>query len=651
MNAEAISPVELEPEKNSPPTTLNLFHHKDPEMDMLKGKVAAVLQLGENINRTELSLNKLSLAKDARLDRLNQTKTELSEQLINTMSSATYGAVYLKMRDELPDLSPNDFMKFFNLCLRINTLSSKQTINSVGTRGSQATLLKSLSRMHAGRTSLENDKTLDRMIMDPPEWFSGNKKSWQMFVMHHANFTVYLNPDLFQSLASHPSSLLSKDIFNREETLLGYTKEGEFPDWVLERSGIMPPPIESGPTKEEVEEELAEDKEQEIKIIEAHKKISEQGDYLVSTSAEKAQKATERLRKLTREVFPSFQNFSDVVLFAKVAGTEAVNLNIGGSSLDAAIKIYTSPASPEYVLTNQEPIALFIEKKLKEGKIIQSAQDPIDTHFINLFSAAFGNIKAQQKDRSEVSEFETLRATNKKAYNVLKDDLKPFVGILTADDISLLYDLLSESKDKPMELFIWDLAGAVSSNFKKNGHMPNSRALQDLGKFSASFLRNHSRWAYQQLQEGLAGKNQEPAPTNMVTVSDVQEEIESTTQEIAQGNLGGWQIFYTDNRSLDERHLIEIGGQKLEEREEALKIVLLKEANLPSIKIGSIIRAFDSLVTVPKEVEQVRVKKDIGGDEFKKLKRAGLRIFYDMDPQEKRLIFFLHQKQAWKYGF
>lgn len=195
------------------------------------------------------------------------------------------------------------------------------------------------------------------------------------------------------------------------------------------------------------------------------------------------------------------------------------------------------------------------------------------------------------------------------------------------------------------------MAGLISSNVKEKGNLPKAGALHYLSTNTASFLRNHSQWAYEQLNASLTGKDEETKPKQVTTISDVQGDIETTREEVAQGNLLAWHIFYTDNKSLDDKHLVEIGGSTLKEREETLEALRIKEQIPLSIKPGSVIRALDWLVTVPQDVEQVRIRKDIGGEEFKKLKRGDLRILYQMRPPEKAIIFFLHQKQAWTYGF
>jgi hypothetical protein len=592
------------------------------------------------LSRTDLSLAKLHAAKNARLDRLSETYRELAEQLENSASSISCGTAYLKMQNELPNLSPNDFMEFFNQCLRINTLFNKQTVDSINTKGEQVTLLESLSRMHARRLPAKYERTLDPMTHNPPEWFQDNKKAWKLFVLSHANFSFYLRPDFEELLVTR--SLPVKEM--REELdrnfYYGFTKQGEFPDWLLEEDSMLP-------AKEEVEEELAEDKEQEIKTISAQEKIKEQRDYLTTTSADKARKAVARLSDLVTEAFPNIQNFADMILILEIADK--------AKSFTTKFEEIIRELTQSYdILKISEPIALYIEKKLLEGKIMQSTQDLIDADFTDLFTIFLESVK--DKEGSSADQFRTLKETNKKAFGVLNYDLKPFLEILPADEISLLEDLLAESKNKPIELFIWDMAGFISSRFMREEIQltrPQLGAFHYLSKLTASFLRNHSKFAYEELQKSLHNLQEQEIlkPEDSLVTANLQEEIESTTGEIAQGNLAGWRIFYTDNMQLDPNHLSEIGGKSLLEREETLSKFFNDNGIATSIKTGSIVRAFEWIVGVPQEVEQTRIKKEVGDQMFNKLKRGALRIFYVMDTDKKVLTFFTHQKKAWSYGF
>lgn len=637
MHVEAISPVEQE--KSSPPTTLHLFRYKGSERANLQERVSAALQLEKNCSRTQLSLDKLHAAKNARLNRLSQTAAELLEQSENFDSSISCGHTYIKMRDELPNLSPKDFMEFFSVCLKFNTLLNQQSTDSINTQGKQAALLNSISKIHARRIDPELEKIVDTAINNPPEWFENNRKAWELFVMLHVNFTLYLEPDLLKPIVAR--RLPVKEMLEEpEENCTGFTKQGEFPDWLLEENGVLP-------TREEVEEELAEDNEQKRKTIQALQKIKEQRGYLIDTSTEKTKKALGRLLDLVKETFPNIVNFADMILFLEIVHKSPLFT----MELEKMIADYTRSQD---ILKISEPIALYIERKLRQGKIIENSQSPIDTAFINLFASAINHIKTEKQEGSAKTRFQIQE--NKKASDTLNFRLRPFLEMLSQDELSFLQELLSTSKDMPIELFILDLASTISSRFNNMDITQLSQSqhveLNDLKKFTASFLRNHATWAFSQIQQALAGgESKTELATEQVDLEPLQQDIDATIEEITRGNLRGWQIFYTDNKTVDPDHLSKIEGESLEEREEALQKYLHYNNISSSIKTGSIIRALEWITGIPQDLVQVKMTKEIAGEVFKKVKRGNLRIFYILDAAQKKIIFFTHQKKSWNYGF
>ena len=642
MNTETISPVNEEQVKNNPPTTLHLFRYKGFERDQLQAKVSAGAKLEENFTRTNLSLGKLHAGTNARLDRLSQTSIELLEQLDNNSSSITCGAVYLKMHDELHYLSPQDFMTFFRQCLAVNTSLCELERAKAENAKDQTTLFRIINLKNNRQLPADDKIILGKMPENPPCWFGDDKRAWKAFVYLHANFVMYLNHDMFQSFASDTGSL--KDMLDRVAELPGFTKKGELPDWFSEDG-------ERVPTKEEVEEELEEDKEQKIKNINALQKINEQGSYLTTASTDKTNKAMARLLGLAQETFSNSQNFTDMIIFLEIAN-KVNKTNTFNLPFDKTIKDYTESQG---ILVISEPIALYIEKKLLEGKIIQSTQDPIAANFTDLFTRLLEYLKDKQD--SSLQNFQELRNTNKKAFGTLNYDIKPFLEILSVEELSFLQELPKAYRGTAIEQLIWDMAGLISSRIKQ-GEVQLTRSLRGalnyLSKFTATFLKTHSNFAYREIYKSLQDnffEQEELEPLGSLVATSLQEEIESTTEEITQGNLAGWHIFYTDSKSSDEKNLTEIGGKTLEERELALQELFVKEKVSFSIKPGSIVRAFEWLVTVPEEVEQVRIRKNIGEEVFRKIKRGNTRIFYQMSLEKKNLIFFVHQKKAWSYGF
>lgn len=638
------------------PTTLRLFRYKGVELASLKTKLSSASKFEQHLSLIGTSLNKLMAEKNARSHRLEQSEEELSEQLDNTASSITCGTVYLKMRDELKELPPQDFMAFFKLCLTTNTTHTSILKESTKKGEEQTPLLHAISTLNTLYIPPPTRMLFYEAANNPPGWFGGDKDSWRTFIASHANFNVYLNDEVFTDLSSNLNNN-RRDFIRKaldSSLLSGFTIKEDFPDWLLEDN--------IAPTREQVEEELAEDNEQEIKITEGLDKIEKQKIYLDHIVAQKAKRADTRLSDLAKQLFLDPQNFVDLILLLRIISKKSAIFYT--QSVEETIQEAQNHPQLEDVATCKEPIALYIEKKLKEGTIITSSQDLIGNNLIDLLTMAVEYIQAQEKDNPSATRFQNLKTTNKKEFNALNYDLKPFLEMLSASELSFLKELLGDSSGQPVAQFIWDMAELISSSFKEKRNLVLSKsqlgAFYYLKKFITSFLRNHSEWAYSEVEQGVAGE--ELAITNVIidqqtqeqteaTANELQEELENTRGEIAQGNLAGWHIFYSTNKSSDIQQSTEIRGTTLQEREEALLDFFIKEGIASSIKPGSIVRALEWITGVPEQIEQVRISKNVGGEAFKKLKRGSLRVFYVMDTAKKSIVFFTHQKKSFSYGF
>lgn len=53
---------------------------------------------------------------------------------------------------------------------------------------------------------------------------------------------------------------------------------------------------------------------------------------------------------------------------------------------------------------------------------------------------------------------------------------------------------------------------------------------------------------------------------------------------------------------------------------------------------------------MPTEMEQVVPTIIVKGEEWKKIKRGSVRILYQMDPESRVVVFFVHQKKDWSYN-
>ncbi|CAN5185387.1 hypothetical protein BH09PAT1_BH09PAT1_1210 [soil metagenome] len=199
---------------------------------------------------------------------------------------------------------------------------------------------------------------------------------------------------------------------------------------------------------------------------------------------------------------------------------------------------------------------------------------------------------------------------------------------------------------------------------------PLAITLDHTKKFRKKWLRDNWEWVYSQTKEGIQHQRERLATRQHVTIfqksnneqivhaealpAKAEQFTEETNQEIAAlaaGNLSGWKIYYAHDRRTDADHLELLPGESMEEREEALSNFIGTNNISCNIKPGSIVNALDWLVEVPDGVEQLRHKKTVGKEEFKKIKRGDVRLLYKVDRDEQKIVFFIHQKKAYSYHF
>lgn len=653
--------VEVRPEiqQDRLPTTLTLSPHVQSEREKVKSRFFEFQAHGQNVERIGRSLARLNAISATRLERLHRTFDETSQQAFNILSSITCGEVYLKMLEdkELAHLSPQELMEFFTLCLEVNVVTNEQVDVDVEKRGedrvasAEVNFIKIARSSHSPRTVIAPffNEVLAQKIGSPPSWFKGKQGDWKHLVASHSTFFAYLNSETARGVQTGQIPTDSLPIYNT-----GIALRGEFPDWFLERNG-------KSPTKVEVEQELGDDQEQLKKTSDQESRISKDVEYMTHFYSKKRKGVVERMHEMYRQLFfdnPNF-SFSDPVFYFDIA----YNINpVFLTSSNIKIRPFEMVhervtrgfSNSRGIVVTKEPIALFIEKRLREKKIIDSAQEKIDDKFIGLF--------VRLLDGRDLSD---LRETDKRAFNFLNFDIKPLIEVLPPEAVSFLLEILTVSKGEKIESFIWEVADAVSSYLRNNPKIANAflkevpdSVLNGIKSYTTGFLMNHWQWAYDQYRKSLLSNGEDvlPAVTEQqplvgLNTEEETREIEDKIEEIKKGNLAGWRVFYAKNKDIQPEHLTEIEGETIEEREEALEHFLLSENVASSIKPGSIIRAFEWLVTVPQEVEQIRMRKDVEGVVFKKLKRGKVRIFYVTDNIKKNIVFFLHQKQAQSYGF
>ncbi len=647
------------------PTSLRLFRFTQNELDRTLIQYNALRKLNREVPSAIHTLTESQGEIDARRNRIIENGRELDEQSDSLLDSTACGAAYIKMFDELSGegVSDEQIMDFYLSCLRINTQTYDFVIRQ--RRTTRETPSEQVLKNRPVKKKL--DELVEKETKSIPSWFQGDMDAWKLFVIDHALFPDYLN-DFFQI---YPSMYTLE-----KNSSFGATTKANLPDWLEEYfdNGLVP-------DRSLVVQELTEDLEERKNIKKQLDQLEKQEEYVRTLILQKFVKTIAWVQARKIEATPVAQNFSDFVLqIAQLHTYPEFSIDQNNSSLvDTAKQIIGSMVLPEISherriktfaeskqgITSKEITALWLEKNLQEGKVIQNAQDTIDDALTNRLTQLLDEVR---EDGSR-PEFQALRKTDKKAFNALNFDAKPLLGMLSAEEISYLQELTEISQDKPVETIIWEIAEAVSSKMKENrdpAALPRQTGIiiDHLQKFLGTWLRANWKWAFRQLTDSLHEKPQETSlnnpPAQVVDIfdsADIEETLPTEIQEITEaiqqakeGNLAGYRLYYTIDTSINPRSLIEIEGVTLEEREKAITQFIRRRGITCTITEATIIRGLDSMLGDPEEVEWTRMRMDVNGEEYKKLKHTKLmRTLYKRDDDSKTIIFFVYKKKDRSY--
>lgn len=647
------------------PTTLNLLHFRTPILDGTRiGELRQKLQhsaLLENYHeKVGKFLRDLLDQKNKGLQRIDQAKQELTEDITDLESSIICSSVFLNMRKVFPDMSSSDFMIAYKASVMLNL-----QITSFAAEKSKDERLGGVRIILPIKENLDTvRKLVANSLNKVPPSFSQNKDKWKNFLLHDNNFIQNLKYSVYNPFLIRDDTLVSTVKGKTDIPLMSTTPNG-LPDWLSEDL--------QEPSETAVKEELEEDRRECNKNRERIKRMNTQKQYIESLNSNKFKKTINWLSYMEDSIFSGKKSFTDFIIFLharhkKVNTLEYVLKQIEPhrgiepkQEIENIIKEYSEGTN---LLKTPESFAIFIENQLIVVGAINSSNDLINDTFISFFTKLLNNTQDQEIENTG----------SKKAAKAVKYNIKPLVKILNEEEIDYIKELLKSSKGQSVESFIWELSDLLTLKFKANPRTNEDHTVRnvinEIKRFSATFLRKNWGWAYGNLkdelsrtdetkQKSLEPKNETVPIAPLVEMdkeekgrdSDEIERIENTILELKKGNLADWKLLYSTNTSVNPNHIVEIEGDTLEKREESLENFIVKMGISSSVKPSSVIHTLNWLVTVPQEVEQIRMRKTVNGEVFKKIKRGRVRIFYIMDNVKKQIIFFLYQKKAWNYEF
>ncbi len=649
MTIESQQPLLEDPTSGSYP---DLFFYPAAKKDELKLRILETehaLTICVNANNT---MQNYLVKTSERFERLSETSIEMSEELDLQRSSVTVGRMFLILRNEAQTLgiSDRDFIDMFKLCTKINTKVSTKLFHDIHRE-------RGIERIKIENVRQEQPKIVNKVLDEygavQQPWFKGSKAQWREFLIKHSIFFFHFQGKDSNSLT--PEGL----------RINGDTYKYGVPDWFDE--------LDAGalPTREAVEKEILEDTESAKSLYAGLKSLFKSREYTIREEMKKTFGYANMVERTKNKLELSIDNFPLLLI-------SLANCHTGGFLLKANAQEefvagrrpfeYIKPAkllertidaflAEESRVLCKEIVAMWIEDTLIKSKSVSDDLKVVSPDFqkttVDLVDSISGDSQASL-------EFKQTLGTNKRLYYSLIKDIAPLLIHLTPNEIDYLKEIISEFGERNVGQIILEAAEVISyhaADFGQNPTKESESVIRRMREYTKKILiRDHV-----DLFNAFACSLFDDDPNtpdsdndNLFEEKALKIETEAIAEEsanISKGNLAGWQLIYSNNRTLLENHLDIVGGESLEEREQALEEYVKRNGISCSIKIASVIRTFDWLVTIPEETEWLAMRKEANGVMFKKKKRGRVRILYRMEPDIKKIVFFLHQKKDWDYGF
>lgn len=639
------------------PTHLPLFNYRKEDINKSRELIGnvdlLVRQRQTNVGYWERNHDRVIIIKD----KLIKTQNGLSEHAVNLINSITVSLAFLKMKEDLQPhcLSEQECSDFFRLFLQFNNL---QSINTIRPGEKQTTDDEILYNMFYKSTGDYYQRYIlpftQRYFKNPPSWFKGTKMEFYDLVSKFFSFTDLLNPELQNKTLAQTAKDIEANKHNMEQTgrplkiCFGLTFPNNMPDWLIESEN-------TAFNVSEVTSELNVDQKELEDVFVQLEVNTKRSKTIIDSYSTKFQRARRWLNDRYSQVVSQPDNLGDLVILLHKFDTKF--LEGFGKTQEQFISDFVHSLDR---IKDRETLSLWIENIfnianiITQGKITKEEKDTLQTFLLGI---------GYQATELTKNNFRKLREDNKKGFNRLAFDLAPLIQKLGSEDLNLILEYTNLCKEQDGNELIYFIADVIAQNIQHLSQQDLEQPLLNKSfvaykEFLGKFIRKNINWLFNQYQEKMNIKsfnvvNNDSIPAVAITnqTTELMNEFDAEVRKTEQCGLTGWQVFYSVNKEDRESSLVEIPGGSFEDRSNFLQHFFATHGISCSVKSSSIIHTLGWRTESPDYVEQIAHRKEVKGEDWKKIKRGSVRIFYQMSKEDRRVVFFVHQKQDWSYNF
>lgn len=611
------------------PTSLDLFRFSPNELPLLRVKRDAAESFRVAFSEINTFYGQVYVsALNNRVEQIGDAKKMFAEQDRPLKYHMTTNRAYVQMFDELSaDAPPGEIISFFRACLDINDRLTPDIIIQVKNQRSISGRPKfsGIPPLLLGRTARKSgvDQRFNKLSGQIPAWFPGTNKEWVLFAAFHSVFPAFLDQNNYQ---------------------LGITSPNYRPDWLQNTQNPLP------------DVRIVEDEQQAcIWQYMWHRRqralADEELDKMSSSDAQLYAGAVAAVEQERRQVIPLQESFADAVLFLhSTDGVAAYRPNPKALATMDQKQLENSVIRPDKSKENTirnftsseaafcvEHVALFLEKTLQTGGIIQTAKDTVTANHVGMFAMLFDVLSVNVAGADDA--FQLLSEYDNKAFNILNGHIRILLSTLPSYKISDLAQLIKDQQNHEFEPIIWAMAQRIAESVKGKTTFLEGRqtktTAEAIRSFASRWLSTNSAWAAEEINKKL-GK---PSISSIESISTQLNAIKEEFDRLQKGNLGDWETTYVIVSEEGEDIYISIERATLEEKCQSLAKCFME--NNISADAQKVMLALDWAVLIPElyQVQEENEESDLRPQNISWIKVDDARIVYSINKEAKQVNF------------